>query len=218
MKVKKQPSFWTSYSDLMSNLFFIMLVLFVLVLALLSSQVKSAEEEKNIAEERLMILEEIENSTDNIDSIYFEYNPEFKKHIVTIKVNFNTGDFNIENIGEATLLKLEDAGESIRDFIFQNTLEYEKFNIQYLLIIEGQASLDSYPENYELSYKRALSLKKFWDNRGIHFGNKCEVLISGSGDGKLSGTDFMRETIEAYNQRFLIHIIPKPGMVQSVTK
>ena len=136
MKVKKQPSFWTSYSDLMSNLFFIMLVLFVLVLALLSSQVKSAEEEKNIAEERLMILEEIENSTDNIDSIYFEYNPEFKKHIVTIKVNFNTGDFNIENIGEATLLKLEDAGESIRDFIFQNTLEYEKFNIQYLLIIE----------------------------------------------------------------------------------
>ena len=87
MKVKKQPSFWTSYSDLMSNLFFIMLVLFVLVLALLSSQVKSAEEEKNIAEERLMILEEIENSTDNIDSIYFEYNPEFKKLISILEIS-----------------------------------------------------------------------------------------------------------------------------------
>ena len=85
------------------------------------------------------------------------------------------------------------------------------------MIIEGQASRDVYPGNYELSYERALALKKFWEERGIHFGNKCEVLISGSGDGKLSGTDFMREPVEADNQRFLVHIIPKPGMVESVT-
>lgn len=87
-------------------------------------------------------------------------------------------------------------------------------HIQYLLIIEGQASKDDYKENYELSYQRALSLKRFWEQYGIHFADKnCEVLICGSGDGKLSGTGLMREQKEVLNQRFLIHILPKPGII-----
>ena len=45
-------------------------------------------------------------------------------------------------------------------------------------------------------------------DRGINFGNNCEILISGSGDGKLD-THSMRETVETENQRFLIHILPK---------
>lgn len=210
MKEKKQTSFWASYSDLMSNLFFIMLVLFVLVLGLLSSRVISTTNQ-------LRILEEIEKSTDNIDSVYFDYNPKFKKHVVTIKVNFDTGSSDISNIGYVTQQKLAAAGMSIQNFIKQNTEEYKDYDIQYLLIIEGQASKDNWHENYELSYKRALALKRFWDDRNINFGEKCEVLISGSGDGKSSGTGFMREQIESDNQRFLIHIIPKPGIVEKVS-
>ena len=118
MKVKKQPSFWASYSDLMSNLFFIMLVLFVLVLALLSSRVIATTNQ-------LRILEEIEKSTDNIDSVYFEYKSEFKKHVVNIKVNFETGSSNINNIGFETQKQLEAAGVSIQNFIKQNTDEYK---------------------------------------------------------------------------------------------
>ena len=50
---------------------------------------------------------------------------------------------------------------------------------------------------------------RFWVNeRGISFGNNCEILISGSGDGKLD-THSMREPVEIENQRFLIHILPK---------
>ena len=217
MKVKKQPSFWASYSDMMSNLFFIMLVLFVLVLALLSSRVVQISTIAISTANQLKILEEIEKSTDNIDSVYFEYKPEFKKHVVTIKVNFDTDSSSIDNIGASTIGQLEAAGKSIRKFINQNTLEYEDYDIQYLLIIEGQASMDSYARNYELSYERALALHRFWDERNIHFGNRCEVLISGSGDGSLSGTDFMRQQLETDNQRFLIHIIPKPGIVEKVS-
>lgn len=217
MKVKKQPSFWASYSDLMSNLFFIMLVLFVLVLALLSSRVVQISTIAISTANQLKILEEIEKSTDNIDSVYFEYKPEFKKHVVKIKVNFETGCSDISNIGYTTQQKLAAAGKTIQTFIKQNTEEYKEYDIQYLLIIEGQASKDNWDRNYELSYERALSLKKFWDDQNIHFGDKCEVLISGSGDGRSSGTDFMREHIETDNQRFLIHIIPKPGIVEKVS-
>ena len=86
-------------------------------------------------------------------------------------------------------------------------------NIQYLLIIEGQASKIG-PEaiNYPLSYRRAYGLKQFWENNGIKFtATNCEVLICGSGDGRQSGTGLMREKTEKLNQRFLIHILPKPG-------
>lgn len=42
----------------------------------------------------------------------------------------------------------------------------------------------------------------------------CEVLICGSGDGRLSGTGLMREHNEKDNRRFLIHILPKPGQIE----
>lgn len=78
-----------------------------------------------------------------------------------------------------------------------------------MLIVEGQASRDPYLYNYELSYQRALALMRFWvEQKGISFENNCEILISGSGDGKLD-THSMRESVETENQRFLIHILPK---------
>ena len=102
------------------------------------------------------------------------------------------------------------AGESIRDSI--NSIINRFPEIQYLLIIEGQASNDSATElhNYQLSYKRAYTLKKIWDEKNIDFGKNCEVIISGSGTG-----GSMRESIEKDNQRFLIHIIPKPGIIEA---
>ena len=104
---------------------------------------------------------------------------------------------------EIQLSKLAKAGEEIQDF-----LNKHKEN-QYVLIIEGQASKDNYLFNYELSYQRALALMRYWiEDKGINFGNNCEILISGSGDGKLD-THSMRESVETENQRFLIHILPK---------
>ncbi|MCI6679621.1 MAG: hypothetical protein MR468_01210, partial [Bacteroides sp.] len=70
----------------------------------------------------------------------------------------------------------------------------------------------------ELSYRRAYSLKKYWEDKDIKFDAlNCEVLIGGSGDGVQSGTGLMREdsSKEYLNQRFLIHILPKPGYVKT---
>ena len=116
---------------------------------------------------------------------------------------------NISSSAKQDLIKI---GNILQNFISKTTKSNPQ--IQYLLIIEGQASRDTYDYNYELSYQRALSLKRFWEEHGINFVDKnCEVLICGSGDGKLSGTGLMREKEEVLNQRFLIHILPKPGII-----
>jgi hypothetical protein len=51
---------------------------------------------------------------------------------------------------------------------------------------------------------------KFWiEDSGFIFEKNCEILISGSGDGKIDTHSIRDTTNEAANQRFLIHILPK---------
>lgn len=207
---KKESYFWTSYSDLMTSMFFVMLVLFVLVVALLHKKITELDAERNATKAQLEVIKEIENSTQNIDSTYFAYNADNRKHVLKIKVQFERGSADINDIDEETRRELIRAGKKVQYFIYDITRKHPE--IKYLLVIEGQASKDHYPYNYELSYKRALALKKLWELEGIKFGNKCEVVIGGNGDGKLSGTDFMRESDERLNQRFLIHILPKTSI------
>jgi len=200
-KNKKESFFWTSFSDLMTSLFFVMLVLFVLTIALF-------EGKRRATEEQLEKITEIEEAINRIDTLYFNYSNVYKKHILRIRVNFPRGVSEINVIDNYTKTELVKAGRSIQSSLEKISLEYPE--IQYLLVIEGQASMDNYPRNYELSYERALSLSRFWRDNHIDFGNNCEVLISGSGIG---GT--MREREERLNQRFLIHIVPKPGIIEA---
>lgn len=207
---KKESFFWTSYSDLMTSMFFVMLVLFVLVVALLHKKITDIDAERKATQAQLEVIKEIETSTQNIDPTYFEYRPEHKKHVLKIKVQFRKGSSNMDDIDYATQRQLIDAGESVQAFIEDITEKHPE--IQYLMVIEGQASRDPFARNYELSYERALSLKRLWERNDIDFGPKCEVVIGGNGDGRLSGTDFMREAREENNQRFLIHILPKTSI------
>lgn len=203
VKHKKESYFWTSFSDLMTSLFFVMLVLFVLTIALLHKRMEATQMQ-------IDKIKEIEEATNRIDTTYFDYRKEYKKHILKIQANFDVDRFTEDDLDESVKKDLEEAGLSIKKSIASINEKYS--NIQYLLIIEGQASKDhaSDNHNYELSYKRALTLKRIWDRKGIDFGNNCEVLISGSGTG---GT--MREHEEELNQRFLIHIVPKPGIIEA---
>lgn len=226
MSEKKNKSFfWASYADLMTSLFFVMLMLFVVAVVELNKrngELSDMNESITIENERLSMqlnkAKEIENATTGLESTYFEYLREYKKHKLTIDVSFNTYEWEIKtNCSKDTQKRLEEAGKAVKSFVDSTTSLYP--GIQYLLIIEGQASKDSYEKNYQLSYERALSLKKFWEEKNILFTDKnCEVLICGSGDGRLSGTGLMRETNEKLNQRFLIHILPKPGIIEDVTK
>lgn len=159
-------------------------------------------------ETQLQEIKKIAESTKDLDnSPYFKYKPEYKKYQLTIQVKYPARQFQLENMisedQEKQLKQLADAGIEIKNF-----LEKHKKN-QYILIIEGQASRDNYAQNYELSYQRALALIKYWmETCKIEFGKNCEILISGSGDGKLD-TNSTRENNEIDNQRFLIHILPK---------
>lgn len=201
---KKESYFWTSYSDLMTSLFFVMLVLFVLVVLLLHNKIS----EQALKLEEFEKIEEIKQSLNNIDSTYFTYRPNYKKHILNIKVQLPVGKYNMNYVDIETKDKLKKAGLAIKRQIDKATQSND--DIQYLLIIEGQASNDNYSANYELSYQRALALKRYWEVSGIDFGDNCEVLIAGSGTG---GT--MRETEEEKNQRFLIQIMPKTGTISA---
>lgn len=210
MAQKKESFFWTSYSDLMTSLFFVMLVMFILVIVLLHKRMEATEAQ-------LEEIRKVEQSTKDLSKEYFEYRPDYKKYVLTIQVRYPRGKSDLQDMDsydkDWQLDQLKNAGQEIQTF-----LEKHKEN-QYLLIIEGQASRDAYLYNYELSYQRALGLMRYWiEDSGISFGNNCEILISGSGDGKLD-THSMREIgDERENQRFLIHILPKNIFESSTDK
>lgn len=250
MGKQKRSHFWASYADLMTSLFFLMVVLFIISIVELKQidatpqEVKLLKEkcdsllrlnsnlalrQKQYSEEldsmrylanatqaHIDKINEINDATKNLDKNYFVYDSINKKHKLNFVVRFRIDDDEIYNISKIEREKLLSVGHELMRFIHnaaENTPE-----VQYLLVIEGQASrngADKMDYNYDLSYRRAKNLKKFWDNNQIYFdkGN-CEVLISGSGDGRLSGTGLMRELEEKANQRFLIHILPKPGKIQ----
>lgn len=218
MKRKKESYFWTSYSDLMTSLFFIMLTLFVLTVVLLNRRMQAtADELKNI--------KEIVNSTKELDkSQYFDYHQEYKKYVLNVRCYFPEMKSGLQDL-QADRIKLKAAGDEIKTFLNSNSEN------QYVMIIEGQASRNSQQltdMNYNLSFQRALTLMKFWkQDCKIDFGKNCEIQIAGSGDGRYNfgyaGEDesdprfkemdntLMRERgqNEKNNQRFVIHIIPK---------
>ena len=207
MKKGKESFFWTSYSDLMTSLFIIMLVLFVLVIVLLHKRMESTIFEKERIEKVLEDIKKVEASTRDLEGKYFSYNKEYEKFIINIDCQFPVDKYDINLLNINTRNKLMEAGQQVKAFLDRHSEN------QYLVIVEGQASADSeaWTEyNYNLSFQRALSLVKFWaTNPKVKFSDKnCELQIAGSGDGRLSAKT-MRESVNEKNQRFLIYIIPK---------
>lgn len=214
MGKEKKSLFWASYADLMTSLFFIMLTLFVASSILLSNKSDEWEEKYHNSEDEKEQLQRINDVIQQLDTTYFEYIDAYKKSKLKIPVNFDTDQSNIYGLPQSTRDELEKAGESLKAFVDSTVHKFP--GVQYILIIEGQASKTGETDhNYNLSYQRAYNLKKFWEEKIIFDAQNCEVLIGGSGDGVQSGTGLMREANERLNQRFLIHIIPKPGYVRT---
>ena len=199
----RKTFFWASYADLMTSLFFVMLVLFTVAVGVLAK-------EKNVVQSELDKIKEIEAATQNVDKKYFSYNAEYKKHILKIKVKYPTGEDKIQSLSHQTRQELLDAGYAIQSFIETTIKEHP--GVQYLLIIEGQASADGYKLNTE-ALDRLNTIKQYWKERGIDFEDICEPLVCGSGEGGRP-----REKLEKKNQRFLIHLVPKPGTIDHINK
>ena len=201
--MKKNNIFWISYSDLMTSLFFIMLVLFVVTIGYLKSIVDATNEQ-------LEKIQELQTAVQELPTDYFEYQPEYKRFKLNKQIQFDRGKSTIKSKYNNYLINV---GKSITSLIdaLNNNAEYKKFNIKYLVVIEGMASKDNYQYNFELSYERALALYQLWESNGIIFNPEtCEIQISGSG---IEGIREYSGKEEYKNQQFLIHIIPKMGKI-----
>lgn len=206
----KKDFFWLSYTDVMTSLFFVMLVLFILVFSLMKRQqsilaVRLTEYEK---------IEAIKTAISNISKEYFDYDENYKKHILKIPIHFETGKAEISDIPKTTRDKLRDAGREIKKLIKKLPKVYD---VNYLIVVEGQSSKDGWVGNDNLSFRRALSLKNFWLKNEIDFSKveQCEIIIGGSGE---FGVPRIIPDIPPANQRFMITIIPKVGVIKKSKK
>ena len=217
---KKREFFWASYADLMTSLFFIMLVLFVLAVVMFKNEQKELEKQKEkaiVKAKTLDKIKEIKESIGKINKEYFEYNEKYKKHILKIEnIEFKKRSYDINDLSQKVKNNLIKAGQAIKNKIDEISRSNKSQDIQYLIIIEGQASkTGSTQDNFTLSYNRALTLKRFWKENNLDFENEneiknCELIVAGSGEG---GSP--RDLIDEKNKRFLVHIIPKIGKIDN---
>lgn len=235
-KNKHQDAFWLSYSDLMTSLFFIVLVLLIVSLSKIKSDSLNLEIERNEANARKEKLEQLEAERneanarkDQLERI-LQLETQFEKlsqssdlTYIKEKKMFVAKDF----IGKEIFKPLDDkildqfiptvdkVGLSLQQII--KSLYYSNPNLSFQLIIEGNAAIPwqelqgkSYdPDNismYILSYRRALALYRRWKAQGIDL-RKYNTEIVIAGSG-FNGKN-RDSKVEENNKRFIIQIIPK---------
>lgn len=203
MDTNNDGSFWPSYVDIMTTLFAITLVLFVVSFARFKIKESELKESNEILQ---TLVDEYENiitvysTVSKIDSTeYFGYNEQYLKHLFTVDVEYQTKEFHIDKLKldqtdtQAANKVREDiitAGNLVKSTIqsIENTDSVDS-NIKFLVVIEGQSSRIRFNEgpwmnNYTLSYLRAQYLNEFWKANGIDIDAipRCELIISGSGE------------------------------------
>ena len=209
---KSNNFFWPSYVDLMTALFAVVLVLFVLSFKLFSDKNRDLNMEKDkvlILLDKYQKIENIEKQMEALDSAgIFKYDRKFRRYIVKDLEGVEIFDSNKWVIREKYRQPAIKAGEKINNLI--RSFDGEK-DIRFMIVIEGNAankwdgSYDTDSEHgYKLSYNRALALFYLWKEEEIDFPEGTEIIISGSG---FSGIG--RDPEEKNNKRFIIHIIPK---------
>ncbi len=217
-----KQDFWPSYVDLMTNLFAVMLVLFVVAFFFYNEEDKKAKRaNKELREARdsaLFKAEELEKIL-QLDTLFRElstsdvlrYNED--NHTFVAKAFEGKEIFGQEDtlIIKDYLPDVDTVGRQL-DALLARLNSNKDFS--YLLVIEGYSANDPKkpmdPDreyNYILSYKRAHALYERWRKKGGLDLRKynTEVLICGSG---LNGKARDSKT-EANNKRFVIQIIPK---------
>lgn len=216
-KGNKKSLFWTSYSDLMTSLFFAMLVLFVVVVVAMGAvnkQLKEALDRANITIEQqnqVLKLQEQFRTLANSTSLDFDEEKRmfYAKDFVGIEI-FEPNDAEIKH---EYIEKVDEVGKDIKSII--DSLRKSSDRFKYQLVIEGTAAIpykelragtynkDNY-EMYLLSYRRALALYKRWQHLNFRESN-TEIIIAGSGFNGINRDN----KIEDNNKRFVIQIIPK---------
>lgn len=232
MKKKNGDIFWMSFSDLMTSLFFVVLVLYVLTYVMLKrEQAKLITTVENL-EQKLEVYDLVEQNLKPLknDSHLFRYEEEYKRFTLAFDVKFELSQYEIKkgklkNYNE-TSKKIISVGKELQktiDILARKKAEDPAMkNVSYLVIISGYAShlLNGTQVNdYELSYRRAYNLWNYWKKIGVNFEatkyrGLIDLQISGNGWGGVGRferdpNNFFRN--ETKNQRFIIQIVPKIG-------
>lgn len=221
MKGNKNDFFWPSFSDLMTSLFFIMLTLYIITFAQLKRK-------NRVLENQIKIIKTVEETLKPLknDTALFTYEDKYSRFKLSFDVRFEDDkssiSSNIDLVNPiATRAKIMDAGKKLKSVIEHLKMakqNEELDNVSYIVVIAGYASKDNNPKrlvhNYELSYLRALSLWQYWKDIGIDFESSdykglVDLQISGNGWGGVG-----RLANEKDNQRFLIQIFPKIGVIK----
>lgn len=218
-EIKHKDSFWTSYSDLMTSLFFVTLVLFIICLLKVGSvnkQLTKALGEANATNEQLQNILRLQDQFKVLSqSTSLEYDSIKKmfyaKDLVGIEIFFTDDD----KIKDEYLGKVDSVGKDLVKILASLS---NNANFKYQLVIEGNAAIrwdrlrnhtydPDNPEMYLLSYRRALALYNRWtkiDRLDFRKYN-TEIIIAGSGFNGINRD----ENVEENNKRFIIQIIPK---------
>ena len=219
--MKKHNIFWIGYSDLMTSLFFVMLVLFVVTVGYLNNSQRELKEalvdlentniELNITVDQQEKILKIEDQFKPLEeSGYFYYLENCKKYIVKDLMGIEIFNPNLSTIKNEYVSITVEIGNEIQKFLKQ--LSENNPELSYLLVIEGNMA-NKYDNSisqdnifgYTKSYERALAVYNLWQRNNIHLRQyNTEVLICGSGFNGLC-----RDDIEENNKRFSIQIIPK---------
>jgi len=230
-KKNSKDFFWPSYVDVMTNLFAITLVLFVVSFFLFkgkNEQLETVNKELTVMKDEYQRVIDMNNAIQSLDNNeFFRYDDTYQKHILTIPFEYILNQYRIPSglSNPEVVSDIKEVGISIIKTIIDLREKYifdgkNTFNIKFLVVIEGQASRSGEEEHNDiLSYRRALYLKKYWLDsfNEIHFQGmsftdpalRCEMIVSGSGfSGSPREPDFINGIVNAANQRFLVHIVP----------
>lgn len=213
----KKSLFWTSYSDLMTSLFFAMLVLFVVVVVAMGTVNKQLKEALNRAEitieQQNQVLRLQEQFQTLAGSTSLDYDEEKRMFYAKDFVGIEIFQPNEAEIKQEFINKVDEVGTDIKNII--DSLNKANSNFKYQLVIEGTAAIpykelragtynkDNY-DMYLLSYRRALALYKRWQHLNFRESN-TEIIIAGSGFNGINRD----KVLEDNNKRFVIQIIPK---------
>lgn len=212
MDGQRKDFFWPSYVDLMTALFAVTLVLFVLSFIHYKKQAIALKHIIEIKEKQNALLKKVQANLKLFKSApeVFNYNEVYNRIELAFNIQFKTGykyyridPQDIDGNFPATREKLNALGRKMKSIIdvFKKQKETDSTmkDISYLMVISGTAShLKEYgshsPDsgryaNSLLSYNRALYLYKYLkDNLNIDFDspeyhNIIELQISGMGFG-----------------------------------
>ncbi|MDE7455283.1 MAG: hypothetical protein K2M96_01105 [Prevotella sp.] len=211
-KEKYKDSFWLSYSDLMTSLFFIMLVLFVVCISKMKYDNSTLNAEKEQLERILQLDAQFKELSKLSALQYIEEKKMFvAKDFIGIEIFYSESDM----IKQEYIAIVDSVGQSLQNVV--KRLHEQNPNLNFQFVIEGNAAIPwqllqnhSYNANnirmYELSYHRALALYRRWLSKGINLRHyNTEVIIAGSGFNGINRDN----KIEENNKRFIIQIIPK---------